>query len=107
VWRWLLHACLALLVLATQQGAWRHHLGHWAAQQAGTTETGSGLPRLDALEAPCLQCLAFAATAHGAAMASPTVPTVVAALVHAQAEAHTPCLARATLAYRSRAPPRA
>jgi hypothetical protein len=105
----LAHALLAVLVLLAQQGAWRHHLSHWAPAQAAGSATAmvaaSHGQAFESLDAPCLQCLAFAAMAD--TLGSPAAHGLPLALTHVCTDepAHTPHAASALLAYQSRAPP--
>ncbi len=109
-WRVLAHALLALLVLLAQQGAWRHHLSHWVGTgptQVSHVASSGASHAFEPIEAPCLQCLAFAALADtlrplAAQAAAPDLTHVCEA-----SRTHTARLASALLAYRSRAPPRA
>jgi hypothetical protein len=106
-WRWVAHAALVVLMLLTQQVAWRHGLSHWPASN-GQPSTATGTPSASTLEqadSPCLQCLAYAAMADTLQQAqAPGVPCLLGD-VCAPAAAHTPHEASAQLAYRSRAPP--
>lgn len=102
------HALLALLMLLTQQVAWRHTLSHGspAIGQSATTEvsTPSG-SAFDQAESPCLQCLAYSAMANTLQQAqAPELPCLLSH-VCTPAAAHTPHEASTALAYRSRAPP--
>jgi hypothetical protein len=108
-WRVLAHALLALLVLLAQQGAWRHHLSHWAPAQASISATARVTANhgqaFESLDAPCLQCLAFAAMAD--TLGSPSAHGLSLTLAHVctAGPAHTPHPASTLLAYQSRAPP--
>lgn len=111
MWRVLAHALLAVLVLFAHQGAWRHHLSHWAHAQPASTATVTSTTMAstghaaETLDAPCLQCLAFAAMAD--TLGSPSAHGLPLALAHVCAAqlAHTAPPASTLLAYRSRAPP--
>lgn len=102
------HALLALLMLLTQQAAWRHTLSHGspAIGQSATTEVGTSVDSaFDQAESPCLQCLAYSAMANTLQQApTPELPCTLSH-VCTPAAAHTPHEASTSLAYRSRAPP--
>jgi hypothetical protein len=106
-WRVLGHALLAVLVLLAQHGAWRHHLSHGVPTQATGAQTAATGQAAESLDAPCLQCLAYAAMADVAHSPVPDGPALALAHACAAAAAHTPHLASARLAYQSRAPPQA
>jgi hypothetical protein len=105
----LAHALLAVLVLLAQQGAWRHHLSHWAPAQAAISATARVTANhghaFESLEAPCLQCLAFAVMAD--TLGSPAAHGLSPVLGHVctARPANTPHPASTLLAYQSRAPP--
>lgn len=104
------HALLALLMLLTQQVAWRHGLSHWSAPTGQSAFAGVSAPSgsgsvLEQAESPCLQCLAYSAMADTLQQAlAPELPCLLSN-VCTPAAAHTPHEASTQLAYRSRAPP--
>lgn len=102
------HALLALLMLLTQQVAWRHGLSHWSPANGVLASSEISEPSGSALEqaeSPCLQCLAYSAMADTLQQAqAPELPCLLSD-VCTPAAAHTPHEASTQLAYRSRAPP--
>lgn len=107
-WRGWVHGALVLLMLLAQQGSWQHGLSHWASGQ-GHVHVSAPEQRhsLETSEAPCLQCLAYAAMADSLQDAAPAGLLSSLAHVCTTPLAHTPLEASTTLAYRSRAPPQA
>lgn len=102
------HALLALLLLLTQQAAWRHGLSHGAVSTGLSTAAEAHAPSGSAFEhaeSACLQCLAYSAMANTLQQAqAPELPCLLSH-VCTPAAAHTPHEASTALAYRSRAPP--